>query len=455
MSNDKHKNTGSKGRQQQADNKATPDYVASGNQELGLAGRMTQAFIHSPITPLLFFAMLAMGVMGLILTPRQEDPQISVPMIDVYVQYPGASSSEVARLAIEPLERMMSEIPGVKHVYSASSRGQGIVTIRFIVGEELGPSIVKVHDKIQSNYDKMPPGVQTPLVKPVGIDNVPAVTLTLWSEHLDQGQLRALSNDVLQRLKEIPDTGSGFVVGGLREQIRVEVRPERLSGYNVSLDQIAHTIRTANSEQKAGTTESSGMHFTVYTGSFLRTVSDVANLRIATRNGVPVYVRDVADVSEQPEEPKSLVTYYSGIEKDNAAAAGMPAVTIAIAKKIGSNGVAVAENILAKIELLKSPAIGLLTPDVHVEVTRNYGESARSKVNSLLLKLFIATGAVTLLVWFFLGWRPAFVVTLVIPVVLLMTIFSAWLGGFTIDPRQSVRVDIFHWHFGGRCHCRY
>ena len=410
----------------------------SDGQDLGMAGRMAQAFIHSPITPLLFFAMLAMGIMGLIMTPRQEDPQISVPMIDIYVQYPGATSIEVSSLAIEPLERIMSEIPGVKHVYSAAERGRGMVTVRFIVGEELGPSIVKVHDKIQSNLDKMPPGIQPPLVKPVGIDDVPAVTLTMWSENLDQGQLRTLSNDVLQRLKEIPNTGSGFVVGGLREQIRVEVRPERLSGYNVSLDQVANTIRTANSEQKAGTTESSGMHFTVYTGSFLRTASDISNLMIAARNGAPVYVRDVADVSEEPEEPKSMVTYYSGIEKENGAAYGMPAVTIAIAKKIGSNGVTVAEDILAKIESLKSPDIGLITPDVHVEVTRNYGESARNKVNALITKLFIATGAVTILVWFFLGWRPAFVVTLVIPVVLLMTIFVAWLGGFTID-----RVSLF------------
>ncbi len=442
MTSDKTKSSSQKKRDPLADKTSVEDYIAGdGLQlglELGLAGRMAQAFIHSPITPLLFFAMLAMGIMGLILTPRQEDPQISVPMIDIYVQYPGATSSEVSSLAIEPLERIMSEIPGVKHVYSAAERGRGMVTVRFIVGEDLGRSIVKVHDKIQSNMDKMPPGVMPPLVKPVGIDDVPAVTLTLWSENLDQGQLRTVANDVLQRLKEIPNTGPGFVVGGLREQIRVQVRPERLSGFNVSLDQVAHTIRTANSEQKAGSTESSGMHFTVYTGSFLRNATDVANLMIATRNDAPVYVRDVADVFEQPEEPKSMVTYYSGEGHDNAAAHGMPAVTIAIAKKIGSNGVTVASDILEKIELLKSSNIGLITPDLHVEVTRNYGETARNKVNALILKLFIATGAVTVLVWFFLGWRPAFVVTLVIPVVLLMTVFAAWLGGFTID-----RVSLF------------
>lgn len=408
-------------------------------RQLGLAGRMAQAFIHSPITPLLFFAMLAMGLMGLLLTPRQEDPQISVPMIDIYVQYPGATAPEVASLAIEPLERIMSEIPGVKHIYSVAERGRGMVTVRFVVGEEMGPSVVKVHDKIQSNIDKMPPGVRPPLVKPVGIDDVPIVTLTLWSENLDQGQLRTLSNDILQHLKAIPDTGASFVVGGLREQIRVQVRPERLSGYNVSLDQVVQTIRTANSERKAGDTESAGKYFMVYTGSFLRTADDVADLVIATRNGAPIYVRDVADVAEEPEEPGSLVTYYSGYEYgDRRTVNGVPAVTIAIAKKVGSNGVTVAENILGKIDRLRDHQIGLITPDVHVEVTRNYGETARNKVNSLILKLFIATGAVTILVWFFLGWRPALVVTLVIPVVLLMTVFSAWIGDFTID-----RVSLF------------
>ncbi len=418
---------------------AVMDSTASQERSLGLAGRVAQAFIHSPITPLLFFAMLAMGLMGLLLTPRQEDPQISVPMIDIYVQYPGATAVEVASLAIEPLERIMSEIPGVKHVYSVAERGQGMVTVRFIVGEEMGPSIVKVHDKIQSNMDKMPPGVRPPLVKPVGIDDVPIVTLTLWSENLDQGQLRTLSNDILQRLKEIPDTGSSFIVGGLREQIRVQVRPERLSGYNVSLDQVVQAIRTANSERKAGDAESSGKYFMVYTGSFLRAADDVADLVIATRNGTPVYVRDVADVAEEPEEPKSLVTYYSGRGRDDRHTVnGVPAVTIAIAKKVGSNGVTVAENILSKIELLRSDEIELITPDVHVEVTRNYGETAHNKVNALILKLFIATGAVTILVWFFLGWRPALVVTLVIPVVLLMTVFSAWVGDFTID-----RVSLF------------
>ena len=192
-------------------------------KELGLAGRMAQAFIHSPLSPLLFFAMLAMGILGLIFTPRQEDPQISVPMVDIFINYAGASSGQVASLAIDPLERLMSEIPGVKHVYSASRHGEGMVTVQFKVGEQLGPSIVKVHDKIQSNMDKIPPGVSMPLVKPKGIDDVPVVTFTLWSQDVDDGVLRTLALDLLQNLKQIPNTGQGFIVGGRAEQVRVEV----------------------------------------------------------------------------------------------------------------------------------------------------------------------------------------------------------------------------------------
>jgi multidrug efflux pump subunit AcrB len=399
---------------------------------------MARAFIHSPLSPLLFIAMLAMGLIGLIATPRQEDPQISVPMIDVLVAFPGASAQQVSSLAIEPLERLMSEIPGVEHVYSASQRGQGIVTVQYFVGEDLEESIVKAHSKIKSNMDKMPPGVMPPLVKPKGIDDVPVVTLTLWSKHSDDGILRTLALDILQRLKEIPNTGEGYIIGGRAEQVKVAVRPERLSGFGVTLDQVAQTIRTANSEAKAGATENGGRHFTVYSGAFLRTAEDVANLVVATRQGSPVYVRDVALVTQEPEEARQVVTYSTGPRHATPdAAAGEAAVTIALAKKIGSNGVSVAEAILEKVRALQHE-LGVIPPDVRVEVTRNYGESARDKVNNLILKLFIATGAVTLLVWFALGFRPAAVVTAVIPVVILMTVFAALLGGFTID-----RVSLF------------
>ena len=198
----------------------------SGDQNsnnLGIAGNVAKTFVQSPLTPLLFIAALVIGGFGLIITPRQEDPQISVPMIDIMVGYQGASAEQVASLAIEPLERIMSEIPGVKHVYSMSRRGGGIVTVQFVVGEQMGPSLVKLYDKLQSNMDKIPPGVSPPLVKPKAIDDVPVAAITLWSEDVDDTSLRRLALDILQDIKQIPNTGQGYVIGGREEEILIPV----------------------------------------------------------------------------------------------------------------------------------------------------------------------------------------------------------------------------------------
>jgi multidrug efflux pump subunit AcrB len=413
--------------------------IALDENNLGIAGRITRQFINSPVTPLLMGAFLVIGLLGLFFTPRQEDPQISVPMVDIFFKYPGASAGQVASLATNPLERLISEIPGIRHVYSASSRGQGMVTARFEVGEDLGESIVKVHDKIQSNIDKVPPGVSMPLVKPVGADDVPVITITLWSqdEGIDDSILRTLGLDVLQRLEEVPDTGKGFVVGGRAEQIRVEVSPERLSGFGISVQEIANTIQTANSEQSTGHVEGGNLSFHVYSGGFLRTAHDVSNLVVAIRHGAPVYVRDVAWVYEAPAETDKMVTYSTGAAYtgDTPEAFDAPAVTIAIAKKIGTNGVSVANEILEKLESLK----GHIIPDnIEVSITRNYGASANAKVNELLLALFEATVAVSFLCLIGLGLRAAFVVICVIPVVILMTVWATWVIDYTID-----RVSLF------------
>ncbi len=409
--------------------------------ELGLAGKTARAFIHSPLSPLLFLAMLAMGILGLMATPRQEDPQISVPLVDIFLAYPGASAEQVAAMAVDPLERIMSEIPGVKHVYSASMRGQGIVTVRFKVGEQTGPSLVKVHDKLASHLDKMPAGVQMPpLVKVKGIDDVPVVTLTLWSPELDGGSLRRLGLNLLQQLKQIPNTGQGFVVGGQAQQIRVEILPEKLRGKGITTADVIQVIRGSNAEEMVGRAESDNTASRIYAGSFLKSPRDVENLVVRVIDGTPIYVRDVAIVDWANEEAASYVNYYTGpayaaaegIEKQ---ADGDLAITVAIAKKEGSNGVTVANDILAMVESLK----GRLIPEqVEVEVTRNYGETAQEKVNELLFKLVVATGIVTLLVWYALGLKPAIVVTVVIPVVILMTVFAAFVMGFSID-----RVSLF------------
>jgi multidrug efflux pump subunit AcrB len=412
---------------------------------LGIAGRTARFFIRSPLSPLFYVAMLLMGLLGLIMTPRQEDPQISVPMIDIMVQYPGASAQQVANMAMQPLERMMSEIPGVKHVYSASQRGQGIVTVEFIVGEEMGPSLLKVNDKVASNMDKIPPGVLPPLIKTKGIDDVPIVTLTIWANDLDKdgipdvddGQLRLLAQDVLQAVKQVKDTGNAFIVGGRREVVTVDVQPERLSGYQISLDQVAQTLISANAEQVAGGLEASGARFSVTTGAFLTGVEDINRLVVGTFNNLPVYMHDVARVIQGPEDASELVAFYTGPASDiEDVAEGRPAVTIAVAKKELTNGVTVANAIIERVEELKGSRI----PDnVQVSITRNYGQSADQKVSELIGKLIKATMFVVILVLLaFRAIRPAIVVMLVIPVVLFMTVFVAWVTNYTID-----RVSLF------------
>ena len=386
--------------------------------------------------------------MGLVLTPRQEDPQISVPMVDIFFAYHGASAEQVSSIATDPLERLMSEIQGVDHVYSSSTRDGAMVTVQFDVGEEMGPSLVKLNDKIQSNLDKIPPGVSQPLIKPKGVDDVPVVTLTLWSHEVDEAALRTLGLDVIQRLKEVDGTAQSFIVGGRSDAIRVEVFPERLAGFGIGLDQLAQTIRSANSERAVGLVETGQTTFTLHTGAFLRTARDIESLMIGDRNGQPVYIRDVALVTEATDDPTNMVSYYTGpaygafhtkgelgFDADQRAPIGAPAVTIAVAKKSGTNGVSVAKDVLRYTERLQ----GSLIPDnVHVEVTRNYGETANEKVNELIFKLFVVTGAVTLLIWLALGLRAATVVLIVIPVVILLTVFAAWLLGYTID-----RVSLF------------
>ncbi|NEX20606.1 efflux RND transporter permease subunit [Thiorhodococcus mannitoliphagus] len=426
-----------------AENDPTPPLS---EENLGIAGRTAKIFIRSPLSPLFYFAMLMMGLLGLFLTPRQEDPQISVPMIDIMVQYPGASAQQVANLAIQPLERIMSEIPGIKHVYSASERGQGLVTLEFEVGEEMGPSLVKVNDKLASNMDKIPPGVMPPLVKSKGIDDVPIVTLTLWSKDLDSdgvpdvddAQLRLLAQDVLQALKQVKNTGNAFVVGGRREQVTIDVSPERLAGYRISLDQVAQTLKGANAEQTAGGVEVSGSRFSVTTGAFLTGVEDISRLVVGTHNDVPVYMHDVARVTLGPEADTSqMVSYYTGsgaaIEER---ADGRPAVTIAVAKKELTNGVTVANAIIEQVAELRGSRI---PENVEVSVTRNYGQTADDKVDELIFKLIVATFFVFVLVLVaFRALKPALVVMLVIPVVLFMTVFVAWIWGMTID-----RVSLF------------
>ena len=422
---------------------------------LGIAGKTAKAFITSPLSPLLLIAFLAIGILGLMITPRQEDPQVSVPMADIFVHYPGASAAEVESLIAEPLEGILSEMTGVDHVYSASMHEQAMVTVQFVVGESMESSLVKLYDKINSNMNLMPRGASKPLIKPKGADDVPVVTVTLWSNEIDDATLRLVGLDVLQEMRVISDTSQSFIVDGRAEEIRVEIMPERLATYGISMGQVANAVRSANSQRTAGDVEPNEKTFKIVTGSFLTSAEDVKRLMVAVIGGRPVYIRDVATVTEGPSESTRMVSFYTGQayeeaknkeinitkevsteeEKNYERASGAAAITLAIAKKGGSNGIAVADAIIERLEYLKGRTI----PDnIHVEITRNYGKSARTKVNALLAKLVKVTLIVTLLIWFALGWRAGVVVLIIIPVIVASTVFVAWLLGVTID-----RVSLF------------
>ncbi|MEE9351761.1 MAG: efflux RND transporter permease subunit, partial [Thiotrichaceae bacterium] len=279
---------------------------------LGIAGGLAKAFITSPISLLLIIAFLAIGILGLQITPRQEDPQVSVPMVDIFVAYPGASTSEVESQIARPLEAIMSEITGVEHVYSASSRGQAMITVQFTVGEDYNQSIVKLHDKLEANKSNVPAGARGFLVKPKGVDDVPTVTLTLWSNEVDDASLRLVALDVLQSVREVANTSQSFIVDGRSDQLTIEILPEKLATFGVSLGQVANTVRMANSERTAGGIEPGEKTVTIVTGSFLKSADDVNRLMVAVVAGRPVYIRDVATVKTEPSEASKMVTYYTG-----------------------------------------------------------------------------------------------------------------------------------------------
>jgi multidrug efflux pump subunit AcrB len=403
--------------------------------ELGFAGKLAQAFIHSPLSPLLFAAMMLLGLYGLAAAPRQEDPEISVPMIDIFYRMPGASAEEVAKLLIGPQERVLSEIPGIKHVYSASDQEMGMITLEFHVGEDMEAAIVRADDKLRTSEDLLPPGAEKAQMKPKEIDDVPVVNLTLWSTEVDDGTLRALAVSVQQHLKQIPKTGNTFVVGGRARQVRIDVTPERLASHGVSLAQMAMALQGFNAEATVGSTERDGTYAYVVTGAYLADVEAVKRLVVGHHEGRPVYMNEVADVTLGPEDARQMVTYSTGAAHASEPVDNAQAVTIAVAKQKGANGVAVVNAVLAEMKDIQ----GYLIPDnVHVEVTRNYGKTANDKVNSLIVKLFVATAAVTALVWLSMGWKPSLVVLLTIPVVLVITVFAGMMMGYSIN-----RVSLF------------
>ncbi|MDK9697552.1 MAG: efflux RND transporter permease subunit, partial [Siculibacillus sp.] len=399
----------------------------------GIAGRTARAFIESPITPLLLIAFFLIGALGMMVTPREEDPQISVPMVDIFVAMPGSPASEVANLISEPLERLMSELSGVKHVYSMSREGLSMVTVRFDVGEQMEPSLVKLYDKLYSHMDLIPKGAIQPLVKPKSIDDVPVVTVTMSSPALDLVQLRKLALDVTQRFKSLPNTGQSFVVGGSHEQVRVEIDPSALAAHGLTLGQVARVISSANQRLPAGDVIDGNRWFNVFTGDFLAHAGDIGDLVVSVVQGKPIFLRDVAVIRQGESETKTIVD--ASLRKADDSFVTLPAVTVAVAKKRGTNGVDVAEALNAELAAMKG---SLIPSDVIVTVSRDYGATAHEKVSGLIFKLFIVSALVTVLALVTMGSRPAVIVLITIPAVLLMSLAVAYVLKFTIN-----RVSMF------------
>jgi len=409
---------------------------------IGISGKIAKAFIRSKLTPLLVIAALFLGVFAVLVTPREEEPQIVVPMIDVFVNYPGASAKEVEERVTIPMEKLLSEIKGVEYVYSIVKPGFNMTIVRFYVGEDMEDSLVKLYNKLMSNYDRIPPGVSQPMVKAKSIDDVPVLSLTLWSKSPQYTgyELRRVALELCGELKKNAYVSEFSIIGGQRRQIRVTLDPQRLRAYHLSAFQIVNALEKANVVVHSGKFSAGNHETVVETGRFLKDAQDVGNLVLHVFNGKPVYLKDVAGIHDGPEEASSYVFMGMGSAAAQKGLAGDPAgqyeaVTIAIAKQKGANASVVADDALRKVEALKK---NLIPRDVQVTVTRNYGETAKEKSDELLYHMIIATFSVIILIAVFLGWREAIVVAVAVPVTLALTLLINYLYGYTLN-----RVTLF------------
>jgi multidrug efflux pump subunit AcrB len=386
----------------------------------------------------LIAAALGLGALALTATPREEEPQIRVPMVDVAVAYPGAEPEEVAARVVAPIERAMWGLSQVEHVYSTAQRGFALVTVRFRVNESNEESLVKVFERVQSGAVALPPGATPPSVELHSIDDVPFLALTLWSDRLDAGALRPLAAELAQELSEIPDTTKARLIGGQPRVVRVEPDLERLASSGLSWSALSAALGAGAARQDAGTAVRDNRELRIEAGSLFRTGEDVARLMVGARGGRPLYVSDVARVVDGPDEVQDAVFFSAGAagaRADRLAGAEFPAVTIALAKRPGVNATELAARVLAKVEALRPR---LLPADVRVAVTRDYGRTAGEKSNELVEHLLIATLSVVALISLAMGWRSGLVVGIAVPVTLALTLFIYYLAGYTLN-----RVTLF------------
>jgi len=396
--------------------------------QLGIAGRLAQAWINSKLTPLVIAASLLIGAFSVWRLPREEEPQIIVPMIDIFVGMPGASAREGEERITKPMEKLLWEIPGVEYVYSTSMPNQAMAIVRFKVGEDEEKSIVRLNQKMYANFDLIPPGAPPPLIKPRSIDDVPILALTFWSQRYDDYQLRRVAAQVHDAVKQVDNVSAVTLIGGQRREIRVTLDDARLAAYSMSPMQVYGALGASNRRLPTGKFSSANREFTLETGEFLRTASDVSSVVIGAANEKPIFVRDVATVTDGGEEPSQYVQYASGGKF-------YPAVTLAISKRKGTNAITVAEHVLTRVDGLKG---NLIPNDVNVTTTRHYGETAAEKSNELLFHMGIAVVSVSILIWIVLGFRESLTVFTAIPVTLALTLTVFYLYGYTLN-----RITLF------------
>jgi multidrug efflux pump subunit AcrB len=398
--------------------------------QTGLAGRMATFFMDSKLTVIGIIASLLLGLMAVIMLPREEEPQIKVPMIDVMVAMPGATPGEVEERVSIPMEKLLYEIPGIEYIYTTSMPGQCLLIARFYVGEKMEDAIVLLNQKLATNFDRIPKLVSRPLVKPHTIDDVPILALTLHSAVYDHFTLRRLTNQVDDAIKSIQEVAETKVIGGARRQVRVLFDPSRLAARQLTAAEIIPLLQQANSQSYSGELQSLNREITLQTGRFLSSARDIGRVVVGVYRNKPVYLDEVAVISDGPQEPDSYVLFGAGQGQAEEAA-----VTLSVAKRPGANAVHVVETILAKVETLKGT---LIPAEVAISVTRDYGETAAEKSNELLLHMTIAVFGVTLLILFFLGWRESIIVILAIPSTLALTLLLFYLYGYTLN-----RITLF------------
>lgn len=395
---------------------------------LGLAGRMAHGWINSKLTPLFIVASLLVGAFSVLMLPREEEPQIIVPMIDVMVAMPGASAKEVEERITRPMEKLLWEIPGVEYIYSTSSPGMSLAIVRFKVGQDEEDAIVRLNQKLYANYDLIPPGASQPLMKPRSIDDVPILGLTFHSPHYDDFQLRRIVAQVHDEVKQVPDVSEVKIIGGQRRMLKVTLDASRLAAYGLAPLQVAGALGMSNQKLPAGTAAAGNVETVLEAGSWIRSADDAGSIVVSAHNGRPVYLRDVAQVEDTGEDPVQYVQFARERRFE-------PAVTLSVAKRKGTNAIVVAEHVLQRVEGLKGR---LIPSDVEMTVTRHYGETAEEKSDELLFHMGIAVVSVTLLIAFVLGRRESLIVFIAIPVTLALTLTVFYLYGYTLN-----RITLF------------